>query len=106
MVGSLVGPIVAVLLTVVLVPLRSEIGLASVALLLVLVVVGVAAFAGRLAAALTSAAAALAFNYFHTTPLHSFHIARPSNVVTTVVMIVVGVTVGELARRRGRTRPG
>ena len=100
------GLAVAVAVAAALSPLRSHIGQASAALSLVLVVIGAAALGGRVAAAVTSAGAALAFNFFHVPPVHSFHIAATASVVTSVLMIAVGVAVGELAVRNARDRSG
>jgi Domain of unknown function (DUF4118) len=105
LVSAVVGSILAMLVALVLVPVRSDIGLASIALALVLVVVGAAAMGGRIAAAVTSAAAALSFNFLHTAPLYTFHIAETSNIVTSVLMIVIGISVGEVAVRTFRSRP-
>lgn len=104
LVASVIGSIVAVLVGLVLIPVRADIGLASIALALVLVVVGAAAVGGRVAAAVTSAAAALSFNFLHTAPLYTFHIAATANVVTSVLMIVIGISVGEVAVRTFRQR--
>jgi hypothetical protein len=104
--GVVVGSAGAVLVGAALVPLRSTIGLASIALTLVLVVLVAAAVGGRVAAATTSAAAALVFNVVHTEPRGTFHIRRTSDVVTTVLMIVVGVAAGELVARRERVGSG
>jgi hypothetical protein len=98
-----VGAVAAVAVASILVPLRSAVGPASVALALVLVVVGAAAAGGRIAAAATSAVAALAFNFGHAEPLYSFHLRNTADVVTSVVMVLVGVAVGEVAVRRFRT---
>lgn len=100
------GLVVAVAVAAALSPLRSHIGQGSAALSLVLVVIGAAALGGRVAAAVTSAGAALAFNFFHVPPVHSFHIAATASVVTSVLMIAVGVAVGELAVRSARDRSG
>ena len=80
------------------------------ALVLVVAVVAAAVIGGRLAGATTAVAAALSFNYLHTIPYGTFHIARHEDVVTTALLGVVGLAVGELAfrlegsRRRIRLR--
>lgn len=104
--GVAIGAVGAVLVGAALVPLRSTIGLASIALALVLVILVAAAVGGRVAAATTSAAAALVFNVVHTEPRGTFHIRRASDVVTTALMIVVGVAAGELVARRERHGSG
>lgn len=98
-----VGAVAAVAVASILVPLRSAVGPASVALALVLVVVAAAAAGGRIAAAATSAVAALAFNFGHAEPLYSFHLRNTADVVTSVLMVLVGVGVGVVAERRFRT---
>ena len=70
---------------------------------LVLVVVGAAAAGGRVAAAIASAAAALSFNFMHAAPLYTFHLRNTADVVSSVLMILVGIAVGEVAVRRFRT---
>ncbi len=89
-----------IVLTAAMVPWRDQLGSASVALVMVLVVVAAAARGGRRVAALTSAVAALAFNFGHTTPLYTFHIDTPADVVTSALMIVVGISVGAVAEPR------
>ena len=101
--ASVAGGIGSVLVAVVLIPVRDSIGPASVALALVLVVVGAAAFGGRVAAAIAAAAAALSFNFVHAAPLYTFHLRNTADVVTSVLMILVGIAVGEVAVRRFRT---
>ncbi len=101
--ASVAGGIGSVLVAVALIPVRDSIGPASVALALVLVVVGAAAFGGRVAAAIASAAAALSFNFVHAAPLYTFHLRNTADVVTSVLMILVGIAVGEVAVRRFRT---
>jgi K+-sensing histidine kinase KdpD len=97
------GAVSAVVVALGLAPVRSAVGPASVALALVLVVVAAAAEGGRVAAGVTSAAAALAFNFLHAAPLYSFHLRNVADVVTSVLMVLVGVAVGEVAVRRFRT---
>lgn len=97
------GALGSVLVALALIPVRASIGPASVALALVLVVVGAAAFGGRIAAAIASAAAALSFNFVHAAPRYTFHLRNTADVVTSVLMILVGIAVGEVAVRRFRT---
>jgi hypothetical protein len=97
------GALGSMLVAVLLIPVRASIGPASVALALVLVIVGAAAYGGRVAAALASAAAALSFNFLHAAPLYTFHLRNTEDVVTSVLMVLVGIAVGEVAVRRFRT---
>lgn len=101
--ATVAGVLGSVLVAVLLIPVRDSIGSASVALALVLVVVAAAATGGRVAAAVASAAAALTFNFVHAAPLYTFHLRNTADVVTSVLMILVGIAVGEVAVRRFRT---
>ena len=101
-VGAVGGSIAALVVALALIPVREQIGLASISLALVLVVVAAAAVGGRVAAAVSSAAAALSFNFLHTAPLYTFHIAATRNVVASVLMVLIGIAVGEVAVRRPR----
>jgi K+-sensing histidine kinase KdpD len=101
LVAGLVGPLAA---GAALIPLRDRIDNTNIALLLVVAVVAVAA-AGRRPAAVTAAvSAAAAFNLFHTRPYLSLRIASTDDVVTAVLLLVVGIAVGELALRGRRAR--
>ncbi|MBV8159694.1 MAG: DUF4118 domain-containing protein [Acidimicrobiia bacterium] len=85
-----------------LVPLRSAIGSTNVALVLVAVVVAVATLGRRFSAAVAALSAAAWFDFFHTRPHYSFTINAHDDVVTAVVLLVVGLVVGELSVRRRR----
>jgi K+-sensing histidine kinase KdpD len=99
--AALFGPIAA---AAALIPARSAIGNANVALVLVAVVVAVAS-AGRRAAAVAAAlSTAIWFDFFHTRPHYSFSINAHGDVVTAGVLLVVGLIVGELAVRSRRHR--
>jgi K+-sensing histidine kinase KdpD len=105
MVGSTAGALGAIGVAGLLVPVRDELGNTNVALVLVIVVVGAALVGGRVAGAVTSCAAAVAFNFFHTQPYRSLRVHDDADVWTVVLLVVVGVVVGEvavLADRRGR----
>jgi K+-sensing histidine kinase KdpD len=87
-----------------LVSIRDWLGASNVALVLVVVIVGAAAFGGRLAGATTSIAAALAFDYFHTQPLYNLRISDREDIITAVLLLVVGLCVGELSALRASSR--
>jgi K+-sensing histidine kinase KdpD len=87
-----------------LIPLRSTIVSANVALLLVVTVVAVAATGRRPAAVLAAVCAAVGFNLFHTEPYLSLRITSGDDVETAVLLLVVGLIVGELALRGRRAR--
>lgn len=77
---------------------------ANVALVLVVVVVAVAVGGGRWAGALAAVASALAFDAFHTLPYLRLRIASGDDVETTVLLLVVGLTIGHLATRERTAR--
>ena len=69
------------------------------------VVVAVVVLPGRrFAALLAGIAAGVWFDFFLTKPYEHFTIQRSSDVQTTVLLLVVGVLVGEIAVRRRQAR--
>jgi len=93
---GLVGPLVA---CVILLPFRSKVPNTSDALLLVLVVVGVASAGDRLAGLLAALSAGLGFDFFLTQPYQSLTIASTADVQTMLLLLGVGVAVTEIANR-------
>ena len=85
-----------------LIPARSHTDNANIALGLVVVVVAVATLGHRLATVLSAVSAAVWFDFFQTRPFYSFTISGHDDVVTAVLLLVVGVAVGELAIRTRR----
>lgn len=94
---SALGAFAAIAVAGLLVPLRSTIDNTNVALVLVLVIVAAASFGGRAAGVTTSVVAALAFNFFHTQPYYSLRISDRFDIITTILLAVVGLAVGEIA---------
>jgi K+-sensing histidine kinase KdpD len=88
-----------------LVAVRDVIDHTNVALILVVFVVAAASAGGRVAGATAAVVAALSFNFFHTQPYLTLRIRDQDDVITVVLLLVVGLVVGELAlwRRRSRT---
>jgi hypothetical protein len=83
---------------VALIPARGHIASPTVALLLVLVVVTVAAGTGLRGAALVAAlSAGLSFDYFHTRPYDSLSIRSGEDIQTTALLLVTAAVVGALA---------
>jgi len=99
-----VGAIVAVLVGGLLAPARDWLGSANVALILAIVVVGAAVFGGRVAGGVTSIAAALSFDYFQTQPYYSLRISDREDLIAAVLLLVMGVAVGQLAMMRYGSR--
>jgi hypothetical protein len=80
-----------------LIPARDHIGSVNVALVLAVVVVAVAAWGHRLAAFVAAASAAVFFDVLHTRPYYSFTITQRNDAITTALLLIVGIAVGELA---------
>jgi hypothetical protein len=92
--AGLAGPL---LLTLVLVPFRASFPNTDAALALILVVVAVAALGHRLAGVLAAVSAAAWFDFFLTRPYERFTITRSADIETTVLILVIGVAVTEIA---------
>jgi K+-sensing histidine kinase KdpD len=90
----------------VLIPSRTSLPNTVAALVLVVFIVAVAAFGNRLAGYVAALGAALWFDFFLTVPYERFAITHRADIETTVLLLLVGISVTELAvtaRRRGRT---
>lgn len=92
------GPLAAFFLAGGLVSWRDDIGVTNVALLVTLVVV-VAATADRAAGVATALVAAFSYNFFHTVPYRSLRIDNGVDVLTVVLLIVIGLVVSEISAR-------
>jgi K+-sensing histidine kinase KdpD len=99
-----VGVGVAIAVAGLMVSVRDWLGASNVALVMVVVIVFAATFGGRLAGAVTSLAAALSFDYFHTQPYYSLHIDNREDIIGAVLLLAVGLIVGELATLRAASR--
>jgi K+-sensing histidine kinase KdpD len=95
-----VGPLVAV---VALVPLRGHVLNSNLALILVLVVLGIAVAGGRTAGLIGALVAALAYDFVLAPPYGSFAIERSSDIETTVLLGLIGLIAGELVERARRS---
>jgi hypothetical protein len=83
----------------VLVPFRATFSNTEGALLMVVVVVGVAAFGDRVAGILATVSSALWFDFFLTRPYERLAISHRQDIETTVLLFVVGLAVTELTAR-------
>jgi hypothetical protein len=86
-----------VALAAALVPFRSSIPNTDAALAMILVVVAVAANGYRLAGILAAVSVAVWFDFFLTRPYETFSITRRTDIETTVLLLVIGVAVTEIA---------
>jgi hypothetical protein len=100
--GVAAGGLGSILVAAGLVGIRSEVANVNVALLLVLVVLAAASIGGHTAGAMSGLVAATSFDFFHTRPYGSLKIARANDLVTTLLLVVVGLVMGDVAERRSR----
>ena len=96
-----VGPVTAIAVAGLLSRFRTPTSSVNVALILAVVVV-LAALAGRRAGLATALAATVAYNYFHTRPYHSLRINSAHDIVTVVLLGVLGIIVSEASAWRRR----
>jgi K+-sensing histidine kinase KdpD len=93
--AAFAAPLVA---TAVVVPFRDSFPNTDAALVLVAIVVAVAATTGKRSAGyLAAVSSAVWFDFFLTRPYEQFSITRSSDVETTVLLLIVGAAVTELA---------
>jgi K+-sensing histidine kinase KdpD len=97
--GATLGVLVTVAIGVALLPLRDQLTSATVALVLVVVVVGAATVGGSLAAILTALAAAITLNVAFIRPYGGLDIANVDDATELVAFLVVAVLVGQLVIR-------
>ena len=102
--GSGIGALGAIAASAALVPLREQLGPANAALVLVLFVLVGAVIGGRRAGFMVAVVAAMSFDFLHTRPYGSLKIADGKDVLTLVLLIAVGMIIGEIALRADRIR--
>lgn len=99
--AALVAPLAA---AAILLPFHASWSNTNVALLLVVVVVGVAAIGNRIAGGLAAVSAAVWFDFFFTLPYYRFTIRSSADVTTAVLLLLTGVAVSQLAARARRLK--
>ena len=97
---AIVGPLAV---SGVLVAFRGTVFSTNAALVLVLPVLAAAIAGGRVGGAIAAVVSALCFDFFFTRPYYSFTINRSADVETMIVLLVVGLVVGELVVRVRRS---
>ncbi|WP_328314355.1 DUF4118 domain-containing protein [Streptomyces sp. NBC_00442] len=100
----LAGLVAPFLVARALVPFRTELSVTNEALVMVVVVVAVAAFGTSAAGALAALSAAAWFDFFLTRPYGRFVIDNGEEMLTVVLLLVVGLIVSRLAVRVRRLR--
>ena len=94
-------------LAAILAPWRASFPNTDAALVLILLIVAVAANGYRLAGFVSALSAAVWFDFFLTRPYERFSIFRRADIETTVLLLVIGVAVTEIAVwGRRQQRPG
>ncbi len=99
-----IGGLAAVLVGLLGIPFRQAIGPANIALLLALAIVCAGAAGGALPAVTTSVAASLVFNVLHTRPYLSLAIIHRTDMITTAMLLFVGMISGIATERGWRHR--
>jgi uncharacterized protein DUF4118 len=99
--AAAVAPIV---LTLALVPFRTQVPNATVALGLAVLVSLLAAIGTRLTAVIAAVSAAACFDIGFTQPYGSLAITHPQDIETTALLLVGGLIVGQLSARNRRNR--
>ena len=96
-VAVLAGLAAPLALAALLIPFRGSFPNTEAALALILVVVAVAANGYRLAGIMAAVSAAVWFDFFLTHPYERFTITRREDIETTLLLLVIGVAVTEIA---------
>lgn len=105
-IGGALGAIVAITVAGLLGGFRGEVDHANAALILALVTIGAATIGGRWAGGATALAGALGFDFFLTQPYGSLAIKDGSEIITTILLFVVGVAVGHIVGERVHAERG
>lgn len=92
--AAVLGPLIV---CAALVPFRHSFDNANAALLLVLVIVAVASFGIRPAGVLAAVSSAVWFDFFLTVPFNRFTIDNQDDIEATILLVVIGAAVTEIA---------
>jgi hypothetical protein len=102
--GAALGSLSSLFAAALLVGVRGEVANANVALVLVVCVLLGAVIGGRAAGVTAALVAAASFDFFHTRPYNSLKMTDSNDIITTLLLLVVGLGVGEIAIRWRRAR--
>jgi hypothetical protein len=102
--GYLIGGFGPIIVGAALVGVRDDIEHTTSVLILVVVVVLAAMAGGRWAGALAAFVAAVSFDFFLTQPYLSLRIDSESDIETTVMLLVIGLLVGQIVVFARRSR--
>jgi K+-sensing histidine kinase KdpD len=87
-----------------LVSVRDHFAQVNVVLILVLFVLLGAVVGGRVAGAVSAVVASISYDFFHTLPYNSLKIDRAADIETTILLLAVGLIIGEIVVRADRIR--
>ena len=96
-VAVVVAVVAPLALAAILVPFRASFPNTDAALAMLLLVVAVAANGDRLAGILAAISVAVWFDFFLTRPYERFTITRRTDIETTILLLIIGIAVTELA---------
>jgi K+-sensing histidine kinase KdpD len=102
--GIVIAALAPIAVAAALVPLRDAVDNTNIALGMVLVVLAAALTGGRTAGAVAAISSVLAFDFFLTRPYLSLTIDATDDIVTTALLLPVGLLVGSVAVRGRRAR--
>ncbi|HEX4822101.1 MAG TPA: DUF4118 domain-containing protein [Acidimicrobiales bacterium] len=102
--GSFLGAIGALFAAAAMVSIRGHFAQVNVVLILVLFVVLGAVVGGRLAGAVSAVVASISYDFFFTQPYNSLKIDRAADIETTLLLLAVGLIIGEIVVRADRIR--
>jgi K+-sensing histidine kinase KdpD len=102
-IATVLGPVLAIAVAWASSRVRSDMSIANTALALAFVCVA-AALVSPMAGFVTSAFAALALNYFHTTPIHSLRMTDGDEILTVVLLVLLGSAVSVATTIRVRAK--
>jgi Domain of unknown function (DUF4118) len=102
--GASVGALGSIAAAAGLVSVRDHFAQVNVVLILVLFVLLGAVIGGRTAGAASALVASFSFDFFHTTPYNSLKMDRAADIETTILLLVVGLVMGEIVVRADRIR--
>jgi Domain of unknown function (DUF4118) len=103
-IARVAGATLPILVAALLVPFRESLQGATLVLVLVVVVVGVATTGDRVAAAIAAIIAAASFDFFLTRPYTSMRITSADDLETALMLLLIGLVVGQLATLGARRR--
>ncbi len=102
--GVVLAALCPIAVAAALVSVRDAVGNTNVALGLVLVVLVAALTGGRTAGAVAAVSSVLAFDFFHTQPYLSLTIDSKDDLITTLLLLPIGLVVGTVAARARTAR--